>query len=131
MSATREINEGIEVWREPSGFWRWRYLDAEHPTELLSSRGYESRDEAMAAARLAYPGVPMASTPRRHTTRRLPMMIVLSVPLAGLGVVAAVVLVLVRVVLRVRRLGRRARRTARLVGTVAAMASSTGRPVMP
>lgn len=50
----------VEVWRESPEFWRWRYTEppsgGRGPLELLSNEVYESREEAVEAARTAYPG---------------------------------------------------------------------------
>jgi hypothetical protein len=51
----------VEVWREKSGFWRWRYTEpsstGDGPVELYSNEVYEYSEEAGRAARTAYPGV--------------------------------------------------------------------------
>ena len=51
----------VEVWQEPSQFWRWRYLepagDGTSAVELLSNEVYDRREEAVEAAMTAYPGV--------------------------------------------------------------------------
>ena len=53
----------VEVWREPNGFWRWRYIEpspvGEGPVELYSNDVYEFSEQAGKAARGAYPGVPV------------------------------------------------------------------------
>ncbi len=53
----------VEVWREPSQFWRWRYMeppgDSTPAVELLSNEIYEQREAAVEAAMTAYPGVPV------------------------------------------------------------------------
>jgi hypothetical protein len=58
----------VEVWRESSGFWRWRYIESAQgggaPLELLSNEVYESREEALKAAMTAYPGVPVLELDR-------------------------------------------------------------------
>ncbi len=46
----------IEVWRQPDGFWRWRYRNPDG-TDLLSNEGYGDRAAAVEAARTAYPAV--------------------------------------------------------------------------
>jgi hypothetical protein len=48
----------IEVWQERGGFWRWRYRD-DDGVDLLSNENHVSRDRAVHAASLAYPGVPV------------------------------------------------------------------------
>jgi hypothetical protein len=51
----------VEVWREPSRFWRWRYLEppgeGSSAVELLSNEVYDRRETAVDAAMTAYPGV--------------------------------------------------------------------------
>jgi hypothetical protein len=47
----------LEVWRQPDGFWRWRYRDPSEGTDLVSNEGYPDRTGAVLAARTAYPGV--------------------------------------------------------------------------
>jgi hypothetical protein len=51
----------VEVWREPSHFWRWRYLEpprhGSDAVELVSNEVYDEREEAVEAAMTAYPGV--------------------------------------------------------------------------
>jgi ubiquinol-cytochrome c reductase cytochrome b subunit len=53
----------VEVWQQRDGEWRWRYVgvveeDGE-PLRLLSNEPESSEDEAVSAAQLAYPGVPV------------------------------------------------------------------------
>jgi hypothetical protein len=51
----------VEVWREPNGFWRWRYIEPSpsggDPVELYSNDVYEFSEQAGKTARAAYPGV--------------------------------------------------------------------------
>jgi hypothetical protein len=58
----------VEVWREPSEFWRWRYTEppagGDEPLELLSNDVYESSQEAVQAAVTAYPGTPVLELDR-------------------------------------------------------------------
>ena len=58
----------VEVWRESSEFWRWRYTEppsaGRGPLELLSNEIYESREEAVRAATTAYPGIPVLELDR-------------------------------------------------------------------
>jgi hypothetical protein len=53
----------VEVWQEPSRFWRWRYLepprDGAEVLELVSNDVYDRREVAVEAAMSAYPGVPV------------------------------------------------------------------------
>jgi uncharacterized protein YegP (UPF0339 family) len=49
----------VDLWRERSGEWRWRYREARDHTELRSNEDYRSREEAARAARVSYPGVPV------------------------------------------------------------------------
>jgi hypothetical protein len=58
----------IEVWREPSQLWRWRYVEppsgGSDPLELLSNEVYGSSQEAIVAATTAYPGTPVLELDR-------------------------------------------------------------------
>jgi hypothetical protein len=53
----------VEVWQEPSRFWRWRYLEppgeGADALELVSNDVYDRREVAVEAAMSAYPGVPV------------------------------------------------------------------------
>jgi hypothetical protein len=51
----------VEVWQQPDGEWRWRYVawDGEERVELPSNEPDSSRDEAVHKASIAYPGVPV------------------------------------------------------------------------
>jgi hypothetical protein len=103
----------IEVWQEPDGFWRWRYLDSEDGTDLHSAEVYERREEATRGAALAYPGVAMAvlAPPRRPRG--------LIGKLAKLGAIIAVALWLPRVLFRAIR---RIRKVTKFVSTARKLA---------
>jgi ubiquinol-cytochrome c reductase cytochrome b subunit len=47
----------IRLWCNPDATWRWRWSGP--GAELTSNEAYLSRDEAVEAARVAYPGVPV------------------------------------------------------------------------
>jgi hypothetical protein len=51
----------VEVWQQPDGEWRWRYVaqDGEERVELPSNEPDSSREEAVAKASVAYPGLPV------------------------------------------------------------------------
>jgi hypothetical protein len=51
----------VEVWQQPDGAWRWRYVaqDGDERIELPSNEPDSSRDEAVHKASIAYPGVPV------------------------------------------------------------------------
>lgn len=51
----------VEVWEQAPGAWRWRFVDdaGEVSLELSSNTTEHSQDAAVAAARLAYPDVPV------------------------------------------------------------------------
>ncbi len=87
----------IEVWQEPDGFWRWRYLDSEDGTDLRSAEVYERREEATRGAALAYPGVTTVVLSRPRPPRGLIR------KLATLGAIIAVALWLPRVLFRAIR----------------------------
>jgi quinol---cytochrome-c reductase cytochrome b subunit len=55
----RRPEQRIDLWRNPDGTWRWRWTGGE---DLFSNEAYESRDEALQAARVAFPGVPVDQT---------------------------------------------------------------------
>ena len=48
----------VEIW-EQGGAWQWMYRDPEEDIALLGNRTCASRRAALAAARTAYPGVPV------------------------------------------------------------------------
>src|SRR5262245_5513902 len=90
----------VEVWRESSGFWRWRYTEPPSPgrdeLELFSNEVYESREEAVEAATTAYPGVPVLQLERppgapaepvggQGRARRRRILVLVGVMLALLG----------------------------------------------
>lgn len=106
---------GIEVWEAAPGSWRWRYAepspsrsDAGAVVDLPSHTDYADAEEAAAAARTAYPGVPVRVVPAapppagQHGCRR----VVLRSGVVLLGVLAAAVAVRSRTC---RRAGRRVR----------------------
>jgi ubiquinol-cytochrome c reductase cytochrome b subunit len=47
----------VRLWRNPDGTWRWRWSGPGE--ELNSNEAYQSRDEAVEAASVAYAGVPV------------------------------------------------------------------------
>jgi hypothetical protein len=51
----------VEVWQQPDGAWRWRYVaqDGDGRVELPSNEPDSSRDEAVHKASIAYPGLPV------------------------------------------------------------------------
>jgi hypothetical protein len=63
------VTGGAEVWEEEDGHWRWRYRDDEG-VDLLSNESHLSRDEAIHAASLAYPGVRIDVRPPGEDLRR-------------------------------------------------------------
>ncbi len=62
----------VEVWLDDEDrLWRWRFVGHDGTT-LMANRSSPTRDEAMAAARVAYPGVPVReqATPPSPSRRR-------------------------------------------------------------
>ena len=57
----REQSPHVEVWQQPDGAWRWRYVaeDGEDRVELPSNEPDASREDAVHKASIAYPGVPV------------------------------------------------------------------------
>ncbi|SFE83380.1 hypothetical protein [Blastococcus tunisiensis] len=51
------MSEHVEVWRQPDGGWRWRFVADEggELLELLSNSAEATCEEAVEAARTAYP----------------------------------------------------------------------------
>lgn len=51
----------VEVWEQAPGAWRWRFVEeaGEESLELAGNTAEPSEDAAVAAAELAYPGVPV------------------------------------------------------------------------
>jgi len=103
----------IEVWQEPDGFWRWRYLDSEDGTDLLAAEVYERREEAIRGATLAYPGVATVVLARPRRPRGLIR------KLAKLGAIVAVALWLPRFLFRAIR---RIRKVTKFVSTTRKLA---------
>jgi hypothetical protein len=69
VSGRSERAPRVEVWQQDDGEWRWRYVgvaeeDGE-PLALVSNEPEPSEEEAVSAARTAYPGIPV-EVPRRH-----------------------------------------------------------------
>jgi hypothetical protein len=66
VSGERAEVPRVEVWRQRDGGWRWRYVGAAEeegePLRLLSNEPESSEEQAVSAARLAYPGVPVHVT---------------------------------------------------------------------
>jgi hypothetical protein len=103
----------IEVGRGGDGFWRWTYGESSDHQGLRSNRSYPTRGEALRAAALAYPGVPVAE-PREldpWLLRRAWLMLVASILTGGLALVFAAVTAAGRLAVRLgwKVLRRRAR----------------------
>lgn len=49
----------VEVWQQPDGAWRWRYVeqDGDERVELPSNEPDSSREDAVHKATIAYPGI--------------------------------------------------------------------------
>jgi hypothetical protein len=92
--------ERIEVWPEFGGVWRWRYRATDDHTEIASNRAFDTLEEAISAAGLAYPNVPIEAPPRPDEPELADL---LRWALYGI----AAMLVGVAVVLLVRALARR------------------------
>lgn len=97
----RRQAEHIEVWPEFGGVWRWRYRATDDHTEIASNRAFDTLQDAIDAARLAYPNVPIEAPPRPDEPDWRDLL-----RWAGYGLAA--ILVVVAVVLVVRALARRA-----------------------
>jgi quinol---cytochrome-c reductase cytochrome b subunit len=86
--------ERIEVWPEFGGVWRWRYRATDDHTEIASNRSFDSLRDAVEAARLAYPGVPVEAPPRPDEPDPIDLLRWVLYGLAAILVVVAIVLVL-------------------------------------
>lgn len=77
MSEPEQSGPRVEVWEEAPGAWRWRYVVGEPGSddgeglELASTIPEPSRDAAVAAAELAYPGLPVRVQTGALTRARL------------------------------------------------------------
>ena len=60
--ARDRTGERIELWPEGE-VWRWRYQDPDAGVTLVGNRAAPTEEEAVAAARLAYPGVDRVVVP--------------------------------------------------------------------
>lgn len=58
--ADRAAPPELRVYRLDDGHWTWCYVDAATDVELQSNTDYPNADDAAAAARQAYPDVPLA-----------------------------------------------------------------------
>ena len=103
----------IEVWQEPDGFWRWRYLGGTEVGPVLRVEVYERREEATRGAALAYPGVTTVVLPRPRPPRGLIR------KLAKLGAIVAVALWIPRLLFRAIR---RIRKVTKFVSTTKKLA---------
>jgi hypothetical protein len=69
VSEPKRRTPRVDVWQQDDGEWRWRYVgvarEEGEPLELMSNEPEPSEDEAVSAARTAYPGVPV-EVRRRH-----------------------------------------------------------------
>jgi hypothetical protein len=59
------VRDHIEVWQQRPGLWRWMFVAGGDHTEILSNETYRSLDQALGAATVAYPGVPVPGYERR------------------------------------------------------------------
>lgn len=93
----------VEVWQEATGSWRWRYVvgTGSEQLELPSNNPDESYDAAVAAAHVAYPGVPVQPLP----PERVPVEQQVSRRLLWTALTATVSLALMALALRARRWG--------------------------
>jgi hypothetical protein len=90
----RSRAERIEVWPEFGGVWRWRYRATDDHTEIASNRSFDTLRDAVEAARLAYPGVPIEAPPRPEEPDWVDLVRWALYGLAALLVVVGLVLIL-------------------------------------
>jgi ubiquinol-cytochrome c reductase cytochrome b subunit len=99
----------VEVWEEEDGLWRWRYRDDEG-VDLLSNESHLTRDEAIHAASVAYPGVPVRVKPPARAGARRRSGLGTAIGRAIISLLAVVAAVPVGIVLLWRRLTKALRR---------------------
>jgi hypothetical protein len=102
----------VELWKAPDRLWRYRFLHPEGVV-ILSNRSFLTREEAVASAALAYPGVriielsePPDAGPSPHPWRKLALVAIVT------GGVGLIVIALAKILLFVRRLARRMKQLA-------------------
>src|SRR5207249_12231918 len=109
----------VELWKAPERLWSYRFL---HPEGVMirSNRSFVAREEALASAALAYPGVriiersePPSAGPPSHPWRKLA---IVSMITGGTGLIVVMV---AKLLLFVRRLARRMKELAESIGIVA------------
>ena len=106
----------VELWKAPDRLWRYRFLHPEGVV-ILSNRSFLTREEAVASAALAYPGVriielsePPDAGQSPHPLRKLPLVAIVT------GGVGLIVIALAKILLFVRRLARRVKQLAESIG---------------
>lgn len=86
--------ERVDLWQEPSGFWRWQYvrerLNGATPVRLLGHQEFSTEHAAVDAASTACPGVPVRVV-RGGGRRPSRILWMLAVAAATLAVAAVVV----------------------------------------
>jgi hypothetical protein len=75
----------IEVWQQRPGLWRYMFVAGGDHTEIVSNETYRSVDEALGAAAVAYPGIPVAGY-ERPRARLWPWVMVGLVGVVAVGV---------------------------------------------
>jgi hypothetical protein len=92
----------IELSRGADGFWRWTFGDSEGRQYLRSNRSYATSEEAVAAARQAYPGIPIEGPSERDPwwLRRIWLATVLTILTGGVGLFALLMVKAIRLSVR-------------------------------
>jgi hypothetical protein len=113
-AAGPQAQERVLVWVGADRTWRYRYVDPGKRVVIQSNRGFLTRDEAVASARVAYPDVPVVhlSSPPRGEPARRSWWTRAAIRLSALGVLAWLVRAVLRMVLRMRRSARKAKKLA-------------------
>jgi hypothetical protein len=76
----------IEVWQQRPGLWRYMFVAGGDHTEIVSNETYRSLEEALGAAGMAYPGIPVAGY-ERPRARLWPWVVAGLVGVVAVGVV--------------------------------------------
>jgi hypothetical protein len=114
-----DASSTVEVWHGSNRLWRYRFLHSEGVV-IRSNRSFVTREEAVASAALAYPGVPMVELseppyagPSPHPWRKLA---IFSMITGGTGLIVVTV---AKLLLFMRRLAKRGQKVMGWVNVAA------------
>jgi hypothetical protein len=99
----------VEVWRDDEGRWRWRYREGEGG-DLLGNESHPTRIQAVRAAAVAYPEVPIQILVQQESSRRARGGVSAALGWLALFMLAVVAAIPIGIGLLARRLARLLRR---------------------